>query len=782
MDSLFNFNLINITSSLSLLFCILIILLVLHKNLKSEVNKTFVLFTAATAVWIFTNLMVDLSTTNGQALFWGRATIVGPLFMPTILLYFSYIFPGKKEFHLKPFYYFIFLLPLLLLFVVPTSWNMESVRITKAGVEVVVGPAYTFFLLFVITYMGFALIKLFLKYRKAIGIEKMQLRYVFFGLFLSIVLSTVANLLLPILGVSTFASLGPSSTLIFIGFVSYSIVKHRLLDIEVIIRRSLVYSTLLAILIAMYSGLVFVLNSFFLPGETGVFPRATDVIAIILVAFTIDPLRRIIERSTDKVFFKARYNAEETINRLSETLVTEIDLTHLVREISLVLRNSIKVDKLSIYVKSDHTYFPAAIVNTFPKKLDTIVEKQYFITKYLSEHPQILIIEELQRFMKEGKKLTPELTEAVKTLSKLEVEVVVPLIVKETLTGAMFLGEKRSQDIYSNTDIRFLEILSHQAALSLENAKLYEEQKLYGVRLTKEVERATSDLRHANDRLKELDELKDEFMSIASHELRTPMTAIKSYIWLALHGKVQEKDPKVRTYLDRVFESSERMINMINDMLNVSRIETGRLQLDIIPVSIWKIAEQVRDDLSAKAAEAGVDVIIQKDKIAPLVMSDKDKLTEIFTNLIGNALKFTKRGGRITVSAEKVGEVVEVSVADTGVGIAPENIDKLFKKYGRLDESYATASASTGTGLGLYITKQYLEKMGGKIWIKSILGKGTTFTFSLPVAAGIDLQKHQRQDEQPAGIILNPKLAKRLNLQRQAVKSELGRALATKNL
>jgi len=754
---------------------------IVFQNKKNKVNISFGLFAITVALWIFTNFMAEISSGGFSLIFWNRAAIVPAAFLPFILLHFSTIFPMRIKTWSRNIWLILSLPILIIVALAPTTLNIESVEVTSQGQNIVFGPLYNFLFVYFISYIVAALYNLYKNFRQSVGIQKLQLRYLFWSLSVSLLFGAITNLILPVLGSSLFVAFGPLSPIIFVGFTSYAIVRHRLLDIEVIIRRSLVYSTLLAILIAMYSGLVFVLNSFFLPGETGVFPRVTDVIAIILVAFTIDPLRRIIERSTDKVFFKARYNAEETINRLSETLVTEIDLTHLVREISLVLRNSIKVDKLSIYIKSDHTYFPAAIINTFPKKLDTVVEKQYFITKYLSEHPQILIIEELERFMKEGKRLTPELTEAVKTLSKLEVEVVVPLIVKETLTGAMFLGEKRSQDIYSNTDLQFLEILSHQAALSLENAKLYEEQKLYGVRLTKEVERATSDLRHANERLKDLDKLKDEFMSIASHELRTPMTAIKSYIWLALHGKVQEKDPKVRTYLDRVFESSDRMINMINDMLNVSRIETGRLQLDIIPVSIWKVAEQVKDDLSAKAAEARVDVIIQKDEIAPLIMSDKDKLTEIFTNLIGNALKFTKRGGRISVSAGKVGGMVEVSVADTGVGIAPENIGKLFKKYGRLDESYATASASTGTGLGLYITKQYLEKMGGKIWIKSILGKGTTFTFSLPIAAGIDLQKHQKDEEQPTGIILNPKLAKRLDFQRQAVKSELGRALSTKN-
>ena len=141
-------------------------------------------------------------------------------------------------------------------------------------------------------------------------------------------------------------------------------------------------------------------------------------------------------------------------------------------------------------------------------------------------------------------------------------------------------------------------------------------------------------------------------------------------------------------------------------------------------------------------------------------MSDKDKLIEIFTNLIGNALKFTKKGGNVTVSAEKEGNMVNVNVTDTGVGIATENIDKLFKKYGKLNESYATASPSTGTGLGLYITKQYLEKMGGSISVKSTLGKGTTFTFSLPVATGKELVPSEEHEEQFQGIILNPKLIK----------------------
>lgn len=746
-------------------------------NRKNPTNVSFSIFSIGVSLWVFTNFLADISTSDASYSFWAKSTIIGPAILPVALLYFSRVFPEKAK--IWPRWVWLVLgLPLISIWALsPTSLNIKEAKVTTTGQITEFGDLYTILFIYFVLYFGLAFFFLFRSYRNSIGLYKLQLRYLFWSLISAVFLGVLANLIFPILGVSAFVSLGPLSSLLFVSATSYAIVRHRLLDIEVIIRRSLVYSTLLASLIAVYSGLVFILNNFFLPGEAGPFLRVTDIIAIILVAFTVDPLKRVIENTTDKVFFKARYNAEETINKLSETLVSEIDLTRLVRELKKVLTESIKVSKLSIYIRSDNEFFPAAIVNDFPKNLDLAIEKKHFITKYLDDHHDILILDEIERSMKEGQKFDAHLTQAVSALGGAGVEIIVPLVVKGKLSGAMFLGEKLSQDIYSNTDVRFLEILSHQAALSLENAKLYEEQKLYSVRLTREVERATGDLRHANDKLKELDKLKDEFMSIASHELRTPMTAIKSYVWLALHGKSNEKDPKVRDYLGKVYESSERMLSMINDMLNTSRIETGRLKMEILPVSIWKVAEQVRDDLSAKAAETQVTIVIKKDTIAPLVMADKDKLMEIYTNLIGNALKFTKAGGKVTVAASKKGNMVEIGVADNGVGIAKENIDKLFKKYGKLNESYATASPSTGTGLGLYITRQYLEKMGGDIKVTSELGKGTTFTFSLPIAAGKDLQKHADEEEKTEGVILNPKLAKQFETQRKAVKTEVVRSL-----
>ncbi|MEX0616445.1 MAG: HAMP domain-containing sensor histidine kinase [Candidatus Woykebacteria bacterium] len=245
----------------------------------------------------------------------------------------------------------------------------------------------------------------------------------------------------------------------------------------------------------------------------------------------------------------------------------------------------------------------------------------------------------------------------------------------------------------------------------------------------------TQEVYKMNAQLHDLDKAKDEFVSIVSHELRTPMTAIKSYVWLALNGRAGKLNDQMKNYLTKVYESSERLIGLINDVLDVSHIETGRIQVETQPISPLKVAQEVADTLAPRATEQEIELKIKKDEHVPMVASDPMKLNEILVNLVGNALKFTPKGGTITVSFAKQGGFVETSVTDTGIGISKEDLSKLFTKFGRIAKNYSTIAQSTGSGLGLYITKNYVEIMGGKIWINSEEGKGSTFTFSLPVAS-----------------------------------------------
>ena len=240
-------------------------------------------------------------------------------------------------------------------------------------------------------------------------------------------------------------------------------------------------------------------------------------------------------------------------------------------------------------------------------------------------------------------------------------------------------------------------------------------------------------LERAHEKLKELDKMKDEFISITSHELRTPMTAVQGYLWM-LQKKGGELNAKQKKYLERAQGGSERMIRLINDMLDVSRIEQERVELEIRTVELTPIIEEVVDELKIKAKKKKLKLeFLAGDRPLPPVKADAGKVRRILTNLLDNALKFTEEGG-VTIEGYKKGRFVQVNVTDTGRGISKEDLPRLFKKFGRLESDFVTAAEAGGTGLGLYISRALVERMRGKISVQSTPKKGSTFSFTLPVS------------------------------------------------
>lgn len=234
------------------------------------------------------------------------------------------------------------------------------------------------------------------------------------------------------------------------------------------------------------------------------------------------------------------------------------------------------------------------------------------------------------------------------------------------------------------------------------------------------------------------DKVKDEFVSIVSHELRTPMTAIRSYAWMALHKSDIKLSEKMEKYLIRILISTERMIKLVNDLLNVSRIEANKLEINLESVDMMSVVKDVFDEVYySKSQDKDIKFTVLEQPL-PKVLADPEKLREVLLNLIGNAVKYTDSGGSIIVSFFTDGRVLEISVKDSGIGISKEDLGRLFTRFGRLDNSYVSFSTSGGTGLGLYISKSLIELMNGRIRAYSEgPGKGTTFTFSLPVAPKI---------------------------------------------
>jgi len=248
-----------------------------------------------------------------------------------------------------------------------------------------------------------------------------------------------------------------------------------------------------------------------------------------------------------------------------------------------------------------------------------------------------------------------------------------------------------------------------------------------------QLEVLTKKLKVANEELKRLDKAKSEFVSIASHQLRTPLTASKGYISLVLEGTYGALEEKFKKPLQKVYYSNERLIHLVNDLLSLSRIESGKMKLEREPVDISEIVQSVIEELQIKAEERGLKLILKKSVPASFrMLLDKEKIRNVILNLIDNAIRYTKKGS-ITTTIAKENNTIRLAVQDTGEGMTKEEIAKLFESFSR---GQAGAKLSTeGAGLGLYIAKQFVQMHKGKIWATSEgKGKGSAFFIELPIA------------------------------------------------
>jgi PAS domain S-box-containing protein len=231
-----------------------------------------------------------------------------------------------------------------------------------------------------------------------------------------------------------------------------------------------------------------------------------------------------------------------------------------------------------------------------------------------------------------------------------------------------------------------------------------------------------------------VDRMKSELISIVSHQLRTPMTSIKGYTDLLYLETVGEINEAQRRFLSIIKSNADRLALLANDLLDISHIETGRIRFNLEFIHISAIGDEVAASLRGQTEEKGLSLELDIPEGLPPIYGDRDRVTQILTNLIDNARHYTPAGGQITVSAQVRGNFLQVSVADTGIGIAPEDQEKIFDRFYRTDHPLVQEVA--GTGLGLSIAKSFVEMHGGKIWVQSEPGQGSTFSFTLPFAEG----------------------------------------------
>jgi|GEM_PF-2290103 len=261
-----------------------------------------------------------------------------------------------------------------------------------------------------------------------------------------------------------------------------------------------------------------------------------------------------------------------------------------------------------------------------------------------------------------------------------------------------------------------------------------EEKREQLEQLNQQLNETNRELNEANAKLRELAEMKEEFLALTTHDLRSPLTVISGVISFFTSGRLGKLSPEQQNMVAMMERNAQSLIELVNDLLDASKLESGSLRLDIASIDLRSLIDESRETMEPLAREKGITFEEHIAPGLPLVEADRPKLRRVIVNLLSNAVKFTGKGGTVQLRAEPLNDRVRIAISDTGVGIAPEDVERLFDKYEQA-RSRATRGEK-GTGLGLYITKQLVELHGGEIKVESELGRGSTFSFTLPVARG----------------------------------------------
>lgn len=694
--------------------------LILLRSPNSLINRLFGAFALSIVAWTACNYLADYSASYNLIL--TRLAFGSAIFIALSLYYLSSVFPlghfqnSRKERKFQLIFsavaFAISMSPLL----------VPSVTKTSAGVELAIGYGYSIYLIYMLQLL-FVLIKNFHQsYVKSSQIARAQIKLLLTGIIAYAILAMLSNLVLPMLVDSWSSSrFGPVFTLVFVAFTAYAIVRHKLLDIKLIVARSLAYIASLAVLIALFVICMLGVTSFLLKdvAPDSVSMQGVYVAMIVVLAITFGPLKKFFDKFTNNIFYRDAYDPQEFLDELNASLVNNIELRILLRHTALTIEKHLKSAFCFIGVRETDTT-PLRIVGSQEASFSED-DIKHVRDRLFAMGQKVIVTDDIA-----GNE-----TKLKHILVKNNIAVIVRLKASadpnEQATAYLVLGSKKSGNVYGAQDLRIINIIADELVIAIQNALRFEEIQGFAVTLQSKVNDATKKLRKTNEKLKELDETKDDFISMASHQLRTPLTSVKGYISMVLEEDAGKITPMQREMLSQAFFSSQRMVYLIADLLNVSRLKTGKFVIDPVSINMADVIEEEITQLKETAAARQLKLEYNKPKNFPDLMLDETKIRQVIMNFIDNAIYYTPAGGKIKVKLIDEPKTVELRVEDSGIGVPKSEQPHLFTKFYRAGN--ARKARPDGTGLGLFMAKKVIVAQGGSTIFESKEGKGSTFGF-----------------------------------------------------
>jgi len=556
------------------------------------------------------------------------------------------------------------------------------------------------------------------KYFNITKIEKRKITYFLVGLGFMLVVNLIFNVFLPALwDLDKYSIFADYSIFIFFGFTAYAIVKHSLFDIRLALVRSATYTLVLAILAGIYLVIAFAISTAFNSGQTSTEQIISGVAISLLLAFIFQPLKRFFDKLTNKIFYKDNYNTDDFFEKLNKALNVTTSLRGLLERVGYIIGTTLKAEQAFFYIYTKDNHFITAGTQhhgQLPKHdVDSIGvpvtdEGHGVVVASLLEDK-----DSIRRMMVSHK-----------------LELVLPLVQDDKLIGYLCLGDHLTSG-YTNRDLKVLNTIRNELIIAIQNALAVHEIREINESLKQRIANATKELRSSNAVLRQLDKIKDEFISMASHQLRTPLTSIKGYISMVIEGDAGRITDPQKQLLDQAYMSSERMVHLINDFLNVSRIQTGKFIIDKTAVDLSKLVGEEIDGLRPNATMRNMKFIYKSPKNFPILDIDEGKMRQVVMNFADNAIYYSHDNSSIDVKLSVEGGEVLFTVKDTGIGVPMNEREKLFTKFYRT--SNARVQRPDGTGVGIYLAKKVIDAHSGQVVFESVEGKGSTFGFRLPL-------------------------------------------------
>jgi signal transduction histidine kinase len=501
-----------------------------------------------------------------------------------------------------------------------------------------------------------------------------------------------------------------------------AIVKYKIFDIEIVINRSLVYGLLTGFIVGLYLLLVG-LSGRFLQNLSATANSFIAIICTLVAAIVFNPAKQKIQKIVDLTFYRIKYNYRLAIKEFSRLAMAAKSQSEVFELLMAHIEASVPVEKIAVLLPSRNALAVAAS-RGFQEK-----EKRWL--EFAEDDGAINLAKNLALPLAQEGRADPGAVAHLhlnESFERTGIEILLPAKMSTGQSGFLLLGRKRSGSKYFAEDLELLSMLSIEAFGALERIRFQE---------------AAIRERTEKEKIEAISQLKSEFISLVSHELRTPLTAIRWSVQNLLDGIPEKPSPKLQEYLLGIHDSSTHLSRMIENLLDVSKIEAGRIEISPERVPLAEIIPATIQAILPVAAKKNIR--IQTKELGDLCLqADRDAIREILLNLLENAIKYSPAGKTVTIGAKiamardssatgaEGTDMVAISVRDEGMGIPAEKHKVIFEKFERVTQENRVREK--GLGLGLYVVKKLVEAHGGTIRVESEVGCGSTFTLTLPAA------------------------------------------------